>query len=124
MVIVSIDHYLTGNQVDAIVVDKFSATTPHTLTEKRKACKFKRSLLKYALHLSKCRKTLIAILLLSGLDKGRHDSIVGHNLPGVDVYFQKPSNDDLMAAMEQDTAWIGNQFAKGPQNSIQETLSR
>jgi len=50
-------------------------------------------------------------MLRAGLDKAMRDVILGHSLKGMDAYYLKPTDEDLIEAMERYTMWLDEQFA-------------
>jgi len=48
---------------------------------------------------------------MAGLDKAMRDVILGHSLRGMDAYYLKPTDDDLVEAMARYTAWLDQQIA-------------
>jgi integrase len=52
------------------------------------------------------RTTLKTNMLRAGVDKALRDIIIGHTLKGMDTFYLKPSNEDLVRAMDQYTTWV------------------
>jgi integrase len=66
------------------------------------------------------RRTVKTNMLRAGVDKALRDTILGHSLQGMDVYYLKPGDEDLKAAMDQYTAWVDDQIANVTQTVTQE----
>ena len=49
-------------------------------------------------------------MLKAGIDKVYRDTILGHSLSGMDVYYMAPSGNDLKNAMDRYTKWLDNQI--------------
>ncbi len=58
------------------------------------------------------RTTVKTNMLRAGVDKELRDTILGHSLLGMDVYYIKPSNEDLKKAMDKYTAWLDQEMEK------------
>lgn len=56
------------------------------------------------------RTTVKTNMLRAGVDKALRDTILGHSLKGMDVYYIKPSDDDLHRVMNQYTQWLDEQI--------------
>jgi integrase len=56
------------------------------------------------------RRTVKTNMLSAGVDKVYRDTILGHSLKGMDIYYMSPSEDDLHRAMGIYTAWIDAQI--------------
>jgi integrase len=57
------------------------------------------------------RRTVKTNMLSAGVDKVYRDTILGHSLKGMDIYYMSPSEDDLHRAMAKYTEWIDGQIA-------------
>jgi hypothetical protein len=55
----------------------------------------------------------------AGVDRVYRDKIVGHSMPGMDLHYMAPSEDDLHRAMDKFTAWLDDKMA-----GLSETVSR
>jgi hypothetical protein len=55
-------------------------------------------------------------MLSAGVDKVYRDTILGHSLQGMDVYYMSPSEDDLHRAMDIYTAWLDLQMQNVSEN--------
>jgi integrase len=69
------------------------------------------------------RTTVKTNMLRAGLSKTLRDTILGHSLQGMDIYYIKLSNDDLKEAMDKYTAWLDTQIANVTQTVTQEAKS-
>jgi integrase len=56
------------------------------------------------------RATAKTNMLRAGVDKVMRDLMLGHALAGMDIYYLKPSEEDLRAAMDLYTAWFDRQI--------------
>ena len=56
------------------------------------------------------RATFKTNMLRAGVDKVFRDVILGHSLQGMDARYLKPTDDDLLKAIEQYTAWFDSQI--------------
>jgi len=65
------------------------------------------------------RRTFKTNMLSAGVDKVYRDTILGHSLHGMDIYYMVPSEDDLHRAMGKYTAWIDAQIQSVAQNVAQ-----
>lgn len=52
------------------------------------------------------RRTFKTNMLAAGVQKTYRDVIVGHSLKGMDAHYIKPSDEDLLRAMDQYTIWF------------------
>ncbi len=69
------------------------------------------------------RTTVKTNMLAAGVDKTLRDVLLGHSLSGMDAYYIKPSDDDLIKAMEQYTLWLNKQIKKAKVDySVDQTL--
>lgn len=57
------------------------------------------------------RTTVKTNMLRAGVDKVYRDAILGHSLQGMDVYYLKPTEEDLKRAMDRYTSWLDEQLA-------------
>ncbi|MDO9533526.1 MAG: site-specific integrase [Deltaproteobacteria bacterium] len=57
------------------------------------------------------RRTVKTNMLSAGVDKVYRDTILGHSLKGMDIYYMVPSEDDLHHAMARYTEWLDAQIA-------------
>ena len=57
------------------------------------------------------RRTVKTNMLSAGVDKVYRDTILGHSLKGMDIYYMAPSEDDLHRAMGKYTEWLDGQIA-------------
>jgi len=48
-------------------------------------------------------------MLKAGIDKAIRDTILGHSLEGMDMYYIKPTDQDLHDAMVRYTKWLDEQ---------------
>ena len=55
------------------------------------------------------RTTVKTNMLRAGVDKAMRDTILGHSLEGMDVYYLKLTEEDLKEAMEKYTRWLDGQ---------------
>ena len=66
-------------------------------------------------------------MLRAGVDKALRDTLLGHSLTGMDVYYLKPTDEDLQAAMDKYTAWLDAELSgtlqESPQTSPQMGLT-
>jgi integrase len=69
------------------------------------------------------RATFKTNMLRASIDKVLRDSILGHSLKGMDVYYLKPSDKDLKEAMDKFTIWIDAQFPNVDHSVDQEAKS-
>jgi integrase len=69
------------------------------------------------------RTTVKTNMLRAGLSKTVRDTILGHSLQGMDVYYIKLSDNDLKAEMDKYTAWLDAQIANVTQSVTQEANS-
>ena len=65
------------------------------------------------------RRSVKTYMARAGVDKVYRDTILGHSLKGMDVYYMKPSDEDLHAAMEKYTAWLSGELASSDQSNDQ-----
>jgi hypothetical protein len=56
------------------------------------------------------RRTVKTNMLSAGVDKVYRDTILGHSLKGMDIYYMAPSEDDLHRAMGIYTEWLDAQM--------------
>lgn len=57
------------------------------------------------------RSTVKTNMLRAGVDKAMRDVIMGHSLKGMDAYYLKPTDEDLVEAMRRYTEWLDVQIA-------------
>jgi integrase len=58
------------------------------------------------------RRTVKTNMARAGVDKVFRDTILGHSLKGMDTYYIKPSEEDLLGAIGQYEAWVNEQLKK------------
>ncbi len=51
-------------------------------------------------------------MLRAGIDKALRDTILGYSLSGMDAFYIKPSEEDLLRAIGKYTEWLDIQFKK------------
>ena len=56
------------------------------------------------------RRTFKTYCVKAGVDKVYRDTIVGHSLLGMDAHYIKPSEGDLIAAMDRFTSYVDAQM--------------
>jgi integrase len=56
------------------------------------------------------RRTFKTYMPRAGVDKAYRDTIMGHSLKGMDIYYLNPSDDDLHIAMEKYHSWLTTQL--------------
>jgi len=62
-------------------------------------------------------------MLRAGLSKTVRDTILGHSLQGMDVYYIKLSDNDLRGDMDKYTTWLDTQISNVTQSVTQEAKS-
>lgn len=67
--------------------------------------------LEYGFVFHDIRRTVKTYMTRAGVEKAYRDVILGHSLRGMDVYYLKPSDEDLHSAMEKYTAWLETEIA-------------
>jgi integrase len=55
------------------------------------------------------RTSVKTYMLRAGIDKALRDTILGHSLKGMDLYYIKPTDQDLQDAMNRYTEWLDDQ---------------
>jgi len=72
------------------------------------------------------RTSVKTYMLRAGVDKALRDTILGHSLKGMDMYYIKPTDQDLKDAMDRYTKWLDEQVVlarakieKGTQSGTQ-----
>jgi len=56
------------------------------------------------------RTSVKTYMLRAGVDKALRDTILGHSLQGMDMYYIKPTDQDLQDAMACYTKWLDDQM--------------
>jgi integrase len=69
------------------------------------------------------RTTVKTNMLRAGLSKTVRDTILGHSLQGMDVYYIKLSDNDLRGDMDKYTTWLDTQISNVTQSVTQEAKS-
>jgi hypothetical protein len=49
-------------------------------------------------------------MMRAGIEKTLRDIILGHSLEGMDIYYMKPTDEDLHKAMGQYADWLDEQL--------------
>jgi len=62
------------------------------------------------------RTTVKTNMLRAGIDGALRDKILGHSLKGMDVFYLKPTDEDLRNAMDKYNNWLDEQLANAPAN--------
>jgi integrase len=70
------------------------------------------------------RTTFKTNMLRAGVDKVYRDTILGHSLKGMDVYYMKPTDDDLHVAMEKYSVWLEAEIASIDKGGLRSSIAR